>query len=178
MAKNLAIPDEVVMNKIYLIRGQKVMLDRDLATLYGVMAIRLREQVKRNQERFPENFMFQLNEKEIEDMVSQNAIPSRKHLGGFKPYVFSEHGILMLANVLKNDRAIQMSIRIIEIFVRLRELLLTHKDILLKVEQLEKEVTRNNADIRQIFEVLKHLLHHPEKERTSIGFKQTKTDNK
>lgn len=93
------IPDEVVMNKIYFIRGQKVMLDRDLATLYGVMAIRLREQVKRNRERFPENFMFQLSEKEVEDMVSQNAIPSKQHLGGYLPYGFTEHGILMLANV-------------------------------------------------------------------------------
>jgi hypothetical protein len=82
------------MNKIYLIRNHKVMLDRDLAELYGVKAIRLREQVKRNQERFPENFMFQLTEKEVENMVSQNAIPSRQHLGGSLPYAFTEHGVL------------------------------------------------------------------------------------
>src|ERR1700704_3490744 len=115
MTKRLAVPDEVVMNKIYLVRGQKVMLDRDLAELYSVKATRLREQVKRNQERFPENFMFHLTEKEVETMVSQNAIPSKQHLGGYLPYAFTEHGVLMLANVLKSEQAIKMSIRIIEI---------------------------------------------------------------
>lgn len=139
MKKTSAIPDEVLMNKIYLIREHKVMLDRDLSELYGLKAIRLREQVKRNRERFPENFMFQLNEKEVENMVSQTAIPSKQHLGGYLPYAFTEHGVLMLANVLKTDQAITMSIRIIEIFVKLREVLLTHKDILLKLEELEKE---------------------------------------
>ncbi len=84
------VPVEVVERKIYLIRGQKVMLDKDLAVLYGVKPIRLREQVKRNIRRFPDDFMFQLNEKEIDSMVSQNAIPSRKYLGGYKPYVFTE----------------------------------------------------------------------------------------
>jgi hypothetical protein len=108
-----SIRDEVLISKIFLIREQKIMIDRDLAELYGVKAIRLREQVKRNKNRFPENFMFQLSEKEVEDMVSQNAIPSRQSLGGTLPYAFTEHGVLMLSNVLKNDRAIQMSIRII-----------------------------------------------------------------
>src|SRR6187431_930962 len=93
------IPDQVLLNKIYLIRKHKVMLDRDLAELYGVKAIRLREQVKRNQQRFPENFMFQLRENEVDNMVSQNAIPSKQHLGGTLPYAFTEHGVLMLANV-------------------------------------------------------------------------------
>lgn len=91
-AKKLVISDEVVMNKIYQIRGKKVMLDKDLAELYDVKAIRLREQVKRNKERFPDNFMFQLNENEVETMVSQNAIPSKQHLGGSLPYAFTEHG--------------------------------------------------------------------------------------
>ena len=95
------------MNKIYVVRDQKVMLDRDLAELYGVQAIRLREQVKRNKERFPENFMLQLTEQEIEDMVSQNAIPSKQVLGGALPYAFTEHGVLMLSNVLRSERAIQ-----------------------------------------------------------------------
>lgn len=130
MTKGILIPDEVVMNKICLIRGHKVMLDRDLAELYGVKAIRLREQVKRNVKRFPKNFMFRLKEKEVQDMVSQNAIPSKKHLGGYLPYAFTEHGVLMLANILKSERAVAMSIRIIEIFVKLREVLLTHKDII------------------------------------------------
>ena len=111
----VAVPDELVMNKIYFIREQKVMLDEDLTILYDVKAIRLREQVKRNYLRFPENFMFQLTEEEVETMVSQNAIPSKQILGGYFPYAFTEHGVLMLSNVLKNEQAIKMSIRIIEI---------------------------------------------------------------
>ena len=170
--KSLAIPDEVVMNKIYLIRGHKVMLDRDLAELYGVKAIRLREQVKRNQERFPANFMFQLSKKEVENMVSQNAIPSKQHLGGYLPYAFTEHGVLMLANVLKSEQAITMSIRIIEIFVKLREVLLTHKDILLKLEQLERKAVKQDGDIKLIFEYLRELLNPPAEPRSKIGFKQ------
>lgn len=118
------IHDEILISKIFMMLEQKIMIDKDLAELYGVKAIRLREQVKRNKNRFPENFMFQLSEKEVEDMVSQNAIPSRQSLGGTLPYAFTEHGILMLSNVLKNERAIQMSIRIIEIFVRMRQILI------------------------------------------------------
>ena len=147
------------------------MLDRDLATLYGVMAIRLREQVKRNRERFPENFMFKLSEKEVEDMVSQNAIPSKQHLGGYLPYAFTEHGVLMLANVLKSEQAITMSIRIIEIFIKLREVLVTHKDILLKLEQFEKRAVRQDGDIKLIFKYLKELLNPPTEPMRKIGFK-------
>ena len=99
----VVVPDEVVMNKIYNIRNHKVMLDRDLAELYGVKSIRLREQVKRNITKFHEHFMFQLTEIEVEIMVSQNAIPSKSHLGGTLPFVFTEHGVLMLANVLKSE---------------------------------------------------------------------------
>jgi len=165
--KELMITDELVMNKIYFIRGQKVMLDRDLAELYDIKSIRLREQVKRNINRFPGNFMFQLSEKEVNAMVSQNAIPSRKHLGGFLPYAFTEHGILMLANVLRSERAIQVSIQIIEIFVKIREMLLTHKDILLhpdsyREEKIEKKLTSHDGDIALIFKYLKQLLNPPQ----------------
>ena len=96
--------------------------------------------------------MFQLNEKEVNAMVSQNAIPSRKHLGGYLPYAFTEHGVLMLANVLRSERAIQVSIQIIEIFVKIREMLLTHKDILLQLEKMEKKLTGHDEDIALIFE--------------------------
>jgi len=99
------IPVEMIGRKIYLIRGEKVMLDKGLAFLYGVKPIRLREQVKRNIKRFPEDFMFQLNEYEINSMVSQNAIPSRKHLGGHNPYVFTEQGVAMLSSMLNSERA-------------------------------------------------------------------------
>ncbi len=173
---NPAIPDGIVMSKIFQIRNCKVMVDRDLAELYGVKAIRLREQVKRNRQRFPENFMFQLTEEETEVMVSQNAIPSRQHLGGFLPYVFTEHGVLMLANVLKSEQAITMSIRIIEIFVRLRQVLLTHKDILLKLEKLERKVVQYDGDIKLIFEYLKELLNPSNEPLRKIGFRQAKQD--
>ncbi len=170
MTKTVAIASEVVMSKIYQIRGHKVMLDRDLAELYGVKPIRLREQVKRNRIRFPENFMFQLNKKEVGKMVSQNAIPSKQHLGGSLPFAFTEHGVLMLANVLKSDQAIAMSIRIIEIFVKLRETMLAHKDILLKLEKLEKEAARHDGDIKLIFEYLKELVNPKTEPLRKIGF--------
>lgn len=165
-------PDEILMNKIYVIRHQKVMLDKDLAELYGVKAIRLREQVKRNKERFPENFMIQLTEQEVDSMVSQNAIPSKQSLGGTFPYAFTEHGILMLSNVLKNEKAIQMSIRIIEVFVKLRETLLLHKDISLLVEQIEKRVGKQDQRIDTLFNYLNKFLEKEIQPRTEIGFKR------
>ena len=142
MAKSvnkITVVDEIIVNKIYYIRKQKIMLDRDLAALYGVQAIRLREQVKRNLGRFPPNFMFQLTAKEVETMVSQNAIPSKQQLGGFLPYAFTEHGVLMLASVLKSKQALDVSIRVIEIFVKMREMLSTNKDILLQMQKVEKK---------------------------------------
>lgn len=108
MKKTISVPDEILINKIYVVRENKVMLDRDLAILYGVAPIRLREQVKRNRKRFPKNFMIQLSKREVDFMVSQNAIPSLQVLGGHLPYAFTEHGVLMLANVLKTDRAIKV----------------------------------------------------------------------
>ena len=171
-ASTVIIPDEVVMNKIYMVRDQKVMLDRDLAELYGVKAIRLREQVKRNKERFPENFMMQLTEEEVEDMVSQNAIPSKQVLGGALPYVFTEHGVLMLSNVLKSEKAIQMSIRIIEVFVKLREVILLHKDVSLLVEQVEKKLIKQDEKIEILFTYLSKFIEKEDKPRAEIGFKR------
>ncbi|TAH14428.1 MAG: ORF6N domain-containing protein [Sphingobacteriia bacterium] len=170
---SIVISENIVSNKIYFIREQKVMLDRDLAELYGVKSIRLREQVKRNINRFPKNFMFQLSDEEADAMVSQNAIPSKQHLGGSLPYVFSEHGVLMLANILKSERAIQVSIKLVEIFIKLREMVLTHKDILLKLEQLEKKASINDKNIQLIFEALKKLLTTPQVPRTKIGFRRS-----
>jgi hypothetical protein len=178
-AKNIAILDEVVVSKIYVIRGEKVMLDRDLAVLFDVKAIRLREQVKRNIEKFPLHFMFQLTSEEVEIMVSQNAIPSRKHLGGALPYVFTEHGVLQLANVLKSDRASQVSIKIIEVFIKMRKLLATHKEILQKLERIEKKDLEQDDKIMLIFEYLKQLEKTKQEEleyknRPRIGFKPSK----
>ena len=109
-------------------------------------------------------------------MVSHFAIPSKSHLGGHLPYAFTEHGVLMLANVLKSEQAITMSIRIIEIFVKLREVLLTHKDILLKLEQLERNVVQQNGEIELIFKYLRELLNPPTEPMRKIGFKQRKGD--
>lgn len=171
MTGNIILPDEAVMSKIYFIREQKVMIDRDLAELYGVKAIRLREQVKRNQIRFPENFMFQLIEQEIEDMVSQNAIPSKQSLGGSLPYAFTEHGVLMLSNVLKSERAVQMSIRIIELFVKLREMLVLHKDVQLLVEQVEKKLVKQDEKIEVLFAYLRKFTEKDDQPRKRIGYK-------
>jgi hypothetical protein len=152
------IPEENLIDKIYTLRGQRVMMDRDLAILYGVKATRLREQVKRNKLRFPSNFMFQLNEEEVADMVSNFVIPSNKYFGGTLPYAFTEHGILMLANVLKSDEATQMSIRIIELFVRMREFVIANKKIFQQLEKLEAQVHAHNGDIKKIFSILRYLL--------------------
>lgn len=170
---------EYISDKIYLIRGHKVMLDRDLAEMYNVQTRKLREQAKRNSERFPPHFMFQLSNEEVYFMVSQNVIPSRQHLGGALPYVFSEHGVLMLANVIKSQRAIVMSIRIIEVFVKLRELMMGQKDMLLRFEQLEKLILQHDSDIQALFNALKQLIHQKNEPRIAVGFKlkNTKTGN-
>jgi hypothetical protein len=167
----LPMDNQEIADKIYLIRGVKVMLDRDLAGMYDVKPIRLREQVKRNIERFPNHFMFQLSDEEADAMVSQNAIPSRKHLGGSLPYVFSEHGILMLANVIKSQQAIAMSIKIIEVFVKFREMLISQKDLLLKFEQIEKLVIQHDDDIQTIFQALKQVIQQKNEPREPVGFK-------
>src|SRR5258708_1034551 len=166
------VPEEMVISKIYYIREQKVMLDRDLAEMYGTQPFRLREQVKRNIDRFPDKFMFQLTEEEVDIMVSQFAIPSKQHLGGYLPYAFTEHGVLMLANVLRSKVAIQASIRIIDVFVKMREMLSTNKDILLKLAQLETIVVGHDEAIRVIFVHLKELLNPPLKPRPRVGFRR------
>lgn len=168
------IPQEVLMNKIYLLRNEKVMLDRDLAILYGVKGIRLREQVKRNITKFPKHFMFQLTQQEVDIMVSQNAIPSKSNLGGTLPYAFTEHGVLMLANVLKSDQAVQVSIRIIELFVKLREMLVSHTELKLEIEKIKKKVDNQNKNIEVIFNYFDELLEKKEKPRKQIGYKVPK----
>jgi len=169
--ENQEIASEYIADKIYLIRGIKVMLDKDLAELYGVEARRLRQQVKRNANRFPQHFMFQLSTDEVDFMVTQNVSPSKKAFGGTLPYVFSEYGILMLANVIKSQQAIAMSIKIIEVFIKFREMLMNQKDILLKFEQLEKLVVQHDSDIQSIFNALKQLIQQKNEPREPIGFK-------
>ena len=173
MNKTLAITDERVISKIYLLRGHKIMFDFDLAEMYGVETRRLNEQVKRNIERFPEDFMFQLTEEEFENLKSQNATSS---WGGRRkpPYAFTEHGDLMLSSVLNSPISIQVNIKIMRVYAKLREMLLTHKDILLQLEKLEKQVTQNSEEIQVIFSALKELINPPQEPRKKIGFKTTK----
>jgi len=164
------IPHEVIEKRIYLIRGQKVMLDKDLAMLYKVKPIRLREQVKRNIKRFLADFMFKLNEKEIDFMVSQNAIPSRKHLGGYYPYVFTEQGVAMLSSVLKSERAVQVNIAVMRAFVKPRQILSTHKELAYKLNELERKTEKHDEEIRSIFDAIRQLMSPPEKPTRRIGF--------
>jgi len=166
------VPNEIITNKIYLIRGEKVMLDRDLAELYDVKNIRLREQVKRNIDKFPEHFMFRLSEEETNFMVSQNAIPSKKHLGGSLPYVFTEHGILQLANVIKSKRATQMSIKIIEVFVQTRKMLTDNLSVKLEIEEIKKKLSNHSKNIELVFNYLDELIEKKDKPRTKIGYKK------
>ena len=167
------VPDERIMDKIYLIRDQKVMLDRDLALLFSIKARRLREQIKRNPDKFPPHFMFQLNESEVEIMVSQNATPSKKSLGGSLPYVFSEYGVLQLANVLNNKIAVQMSIKIIEIFVRLKQTLTDTLSLKLEIENIKKKVQNQDKNIELVFSYLDELIARQENTppRRRIGYK-------
>lgn len=175
MSKNIkqaSIPDEIIMDKIYFIRGHKIMLDRDLAELYGVETKRLKEAVRRNISRFPEDFMFEMDKEEFENWRTQFA-SSKKEFKGLRyaPFCFSEQGVTMLSCVLNSERAIAVNIQIIRIFHRMREMISTHKDILLKLEQLENKVSNHGEDIRLIFDYLKQLLSPVSEPRDMIGFK-------
>lgn len=173
MEKAIALAEEAIISKIYLIRGYKVMIDRDLAELYGVETKQLKRQVKRNIDRFPPDFMFELDGQEFRDWRSQFGTSNEGDKMGLRyaPYVFTEQGVAMLSTVLNSDRAIKVNIQIMRIYTKMRELLLTHKDILLKLEQLEKQVVQNSQDIQMIFTALKELLNPPNPPRQRIGFK-------
>ena len=161
----------LVEQRILMIRGLRVMLDRDLAYLYEVKPFVLRQQVKRNKERFPEDFMFQLTEKEVNIMVSQNVIPSKSYLGGYLPYVFTEQGVAMLSGVLHGKRAVCVNIAIMRAFVKLRKILSTHKELAHKLAELERKIDKHDKDIGLIFEAIRQLMTPPEKPRRVIGFK-------
>lgn len=143
-----------IQKKIYSIRNEQVMLDRDLAELYQVKAIRLREQVKRNLDRFPAEFMFQLTEEEVEMMVSQNAIPSKQHLGGSLPYAFTEQGVAMLSAVLKSDTAVKMSIQIINAFVAMRRFFIENASVFQRLDKLELKQIETDKKINQLFDAM------------------------
>jgi hypothetical protein len=168
------VEEQKILNRIYAVRGQKVMLDKDLAQMYGVETRVLKQAVKRNTERFPKDFMFEMTAKEIEEMVSQNVIPSKSYFGGAKPFCFTEQGLTMLSCILNSKTAIEVNIRIIRVFTRLREYALTHKEILLQLSKLEKEVKNNSQDIENIFTVLKELIEKQSNPspRKKIGYRR------
>lgn len=171
--KTLTLPDEVLMNQIYLIRDQKVMLDMDLARLYGVETKQLKRQVRRNIERFPTDFMFELSKEELELLRCQFGTSKQ---GGLRylPMAFTEQGVAMLSSVLNSQTAIRVNIRIIRVFLRMREMLMTNKELLMKVEKLEKEVIQQGNSIAQVFDYLKNLMRVGEVPRNTIGFRRGK----
>ena len=173
--EKLLIPDEIITNKIYLIRNQKVMLDSHLAELYQVETKRLKEQVKRNLNRFPEDFMFELTKNEYENLRSQFATSS---WGGsrYLPLVFTEQGVAMLSSVLNSDRAIAVNIRIIRIFTKMRALLTDNLSLRLEIEEIKKKVTNQSKNIELVFSYLDELIDKKENkiERTKIGYKKDK----
>lgn len=170
MSQVFIIPDEAVINKIYFFRDNNVMIDSDLANLYQVETKRLNEQVKRNKKRFPKDFMFQLNEKEFENLKSQNATTSWGGRRSF-PYAFTEHGVLMLSSVLNSEKAIDTNIQIVRIFTQLRETILTNKDILLQLQEMKKSIIGQDERIDLIYNYLMQFINQGKKPRAEIGFK-------
>jgi len=161
------------MNKIYLVRGQKIMLDRDLAELYQVETRALNQAVRRNIDRFPKDFMFQLTQNEFDNWKSQFVISNSEKMGLRKrPLAFTEQGVSMLSGVLNSETAIRVHIQIIRVFAKMKELLITHKDILLQLEKIERKLTGHDEDIALIFQYLKQLLNPPQPPRRKIGFRR------
>jgi len=154
-------PIPLIESRIVLIRGQKVLLDRDLARLYQVKPIALRQQVRRNPKRFPPDFLFELDEAEIEALLSQNVIPSRRSLGGAKPLAFTEQGIAMLSSVLTSERAVEVNIAIMRTFVKLRQLLATHEELAQQLEELRWRQEEQEERVQYVFETIEKLIQTP-----------------
>ena len=167
------VPNEVIMNKILLIRDQKVMIDRDLAQLFGVETKKLNQQVKRNIARFPENFMFQLTALEKEYLVANCDHLEKLKFSKSLPFVFTEHGTMMLASVLNSEKAIETSIKIIEVFVKMRELLSDNLLVKLEIEDIKKKLINQDKNIELVFSYLDELIEKQENplQRTKIGYK-------
>ena len=171
MPKRQAPPPFAVESRIFFLRQQRVILDVDIASLYGVPVKRLNEQVKRNQERFPHDFMYQLTEKEHVSLRSQFAT-SKKTRGGrrYMPYAFTEHGAIMAATVLNSKRAVQMSLFVVRAFVRLRELLATNKVLAAKIYELENHLGGHDSIIRELVNAINRLIVPKRRPRVYIGF--------
>jgi len=177
------LTDEIILNKIYVIRGVKVMLDRDLAELYKVETKYLKRQVRRNIIRFPDDFMFILSDEEFNNWRSQFVTSKNEKMGlRYPPYAFTEDGVAQLSTVLNSEPAIKVNIKIIRMFSRLRKLALSNSDILIKLERLEQKGLKHDKSLELIFEFLKKLEQSKQeetdfKDRQKIGFKQSKKYN-
>ena len=168
-SKQLPIPAERIEKAILLVRGQKVMLDRDLAVLYGVETRALNQAVKRNRDRFPDDFMFELTRDEIRN-ISQSVICSSTMKHAKNAYAFTEQGVAMLSSVLHSKRAVEVNIEIMRVFVRLREMMATHKELAFKLIELQERLEGHDEQIQSIFEAIRQLMTPPERERKKIGF--------
>ena len=164
------IPVEIIEKKIYIIRNQRVMLSSDLAELYCVETRALNQAVKRNIERFPEDFMFQLDDNEFKNLKSQIVTSSWGGMRRANPYAFTEQGIAMLSSVLKSDRAIKVNIEIMRTFVKIRKMISQHKDLADKLTQLEIKTEKHDKDIKAIIDAIRQLMTPPEKTKRKIGF--------
>ena len=172
------VPADTIESRIFLVRGRKIMLDSDLAKLYQVGTKRLNEQVKRNRRRFPSDFMFQLTAEETGRLRPQIAT-SKGRRGGrrYRPYVFTEHGAVMLASVLNSPVAVKASIEVVRAFIRLREVLATHKELAQKLTELEQRVETHDEHIASLFETIRQLMTPPERPRKQIGFSPAAADS-
>ena len=170
-----SVPVEVIKEKIFFIRGRKVMLDRDLAELYGVPTKRLKEQVKRNKKRFPDDFIFELTKSEMNELVANcDRFALLKH-SSVTPYAFTEHGVAMLSSVLNSERAVQVNIAIMRAFVKIRGILATHKEIADKLAELEQRMDKKDQEIMTLFETIRQLMAPPpEPPKRRIGFYKDK----
>ncbi|WEK35744.1 MAG: ORF6N domain-containing protein [Candidatus Pseudobacter hemicellulosilyticus] len=184
MPKSSSLPvirEETIINRIFIVRGQKIMIDRDLAEMYGVETRTLKQAVRRNLNRFPEDFMFEMTGTEFENWRSQIVISKQDRKGlRYAPFCFTEQGVTMLSCILNSEKAIAVNIQIVRVFSRMREMLLTHKDIFVKLEQIEKkllqhdhQIQKHGEDIQAVFEAIKALLAPPAETRSRIGFRRS-----
>lgn len=169
MSELIPIKEENIASHIYFIRGEKVMLDYDLAMLYGVETRALKQAVKRNIKRFPEDFMFILSKDEVNNLVSQNVIPSKSYLGGALPMAFTEQGVAMLSGILNSERAVGVNIVIMRTFVQIRKWMISHKELAKKIEDMEKKY---DEKFKIVFAAIKQLIKQETKPCSQIGFKK------
>ena len=166
------IKEQLIIDRVHIIHGVKVMLDKDGAEMYSVETSALNQAVKRNSLRFPDDFMFQLSQKEFESLISQSVISKQVNRGGTRklPFAFTEQGVAMLSSVLNSETAIQVNIQIIRVFIKMKQLLLNNKELYLKIKRIENKLTVHDEDIQNIFVILRKLLQPPTTKRKTIGF--------